>query len=75
MHEAKTNLSRLVQEVEAGGRVTIMRNGEPVVELVRVEKDGGVRGFGSMRGRADYPELTDEYLADGDAEVADAFFG
>ena len=33
MHDAKTNLSRLVELVEAGETVQIARNGNPVVEL------------------------------------------
>jgi prevent-host-death family protein len=34
VYEAKNRLSKLLQEVEAGGRVVICRNGVPVVELV-----------------------------------------
>jgi prevent-host-death family protein len=37
MHDAKTNLSKLVAEVESGGSVFIARNGKPVVKLVKVE--------------------------------------
>jgi antitoxin (DNA-binding transcriptional repressor) of toxin-antitoxin stability system len=33
IHEAKTDLSRLIREVEKGARVIICRNGEPVAEL------------------------------------------
>lgn len=39
--EAKTNLSRLIAEVEAGGEVIIARNNKPVVRLV-LEGSGGV---------------------------------
>jgi prevent-host-death family protein len=35
VHEAKTNLSRLIAEVEAGGEVVITRNNKPVARLVR----------------------------------------
>lgn len=35
--EAKTNLSRLIAEVEAGGEVIIARANKPVVRLVAVE--------------------------------------
>jgi prevent-host-death family protein len=34
VHEAKTQLSRLLQEVENGEEVVIARNGEPVAKLV-----------------------------------------
>ena len=34
VHEAKTNLSRLLVQVEAGEEVVIARNGKPVARLV-----------------------------------------
>lgn len=34
VHEAKTNLSRLLQRVAAGEEVLITRGGEPVAKLV-----------------------------------------
>ena len=34
VHEAKTHLSRLLAQVEAGEEVTIARNGKPVARLV-----------------------------------------
>ena len=36
--EAKTNLSRLLEEVEKGRDVMITRRGKPVAKLVRPEK-------------------------------------
>ena len=36
VHEAKTHLSRLLQQVEAGEEVVITRGGEPVACLVAV---------------------------------------
>ena len=50
VHEAKTNLSRLLLLVEAGEEVVIARNGEPVARLVRVQKRSK-RQFGSWKGR------------------------
>ena len=49
VHEAKSNLSRLLRQVEAGEEVTIARNGKPVARLVPCEKRGR-RRFGSMKG-------------------------
>ena len=37
VHDAKTHLSRLLAQVEAGEEVIIARNGKPVVQLVRCE--------------------------------------
>lgn len=40
VHEAKTQLSRLLELVEQGEVVTIARHGKPVAELVRVRSRG-----------------------------------
>jgi prevent-host-death family protein len=37
--EAKTNLSRLIEQVEKGQEVTITRHGKPVVKLVRARAE------------------------------------
>lgn len=50
VHEAKTNLSRLLVQVESGEEVVIARSGKPVARLVRVPKRGK-RQFGSWKGR------------------------
>ena len=50
VHEAKTNLSRLLAQVEAGEDVVIARSGTPVARLVRVQ-ERGKRQFGSWKGR------------------------
>ena len=47
VHEAKTNLSRLLAQAEAGEDVVIARNGKPVARIVCVQKHGK-RQFGSM---------------------------
>jgi prevent-host-death family protein len=39
MHEAKSNLSKLVQDVLDGKRVRIARHGKPVVELRLIEQE------------------------------------
>ena len=50
VHEAKTNLSRLLAQVEAGEEVVIARNGKPVARLVALSRQRGPR-FGSWKGR------------------------
>ena len=50
VHEAKTRLSRLLAQVEAGEEVVIARRGEPVARLVRC-KPRGKRQFGAMKGQ------------------------
>ena len=41
VHEAKTQLSRLLAQVEAGEEVVIARNGVPVARLVALPKKKG----------------------------------
>jgi prevent-host-death family protein len=38
MHEAKTNLSKLVEAVENGENIVIARNGKPAVQLTQLEQ-------------------------------------
>ena len=50
IQEAKTQLSRLIAEVEAGEDVVLARGGKPVARLVRVGDAPAERRFGAMRG-------------------------
>ncbi len=50
VHEAKTQLSRLLAQVEAGEEVVIARRGAPVARLVAC-KPKGKRRFGAMKGK------------------------
>ena len=52
IHQAKTHLSRLLVQVEAGDEVVIARNGKPIARLVRF-CDHGKRRFGALRGQID----------------------
>lgn len=61
MHEAKTHLSRLLREVEAGGDVVIVRDGTPIARLVRMLPEK-VRMFGMDEGRFTVPDDFDEPL-------------
>ena len=49
VHEAKTHLSRLLAEIEAGGSVIITRRGKPVAKLESIPRRGP-RVPGSMKG-------------------------
>ena len=61
VHEAKTHLSRLLKQVEAGEEVIIARNGKPVARLALV-RDPGKRQFGAMKGNKVWEELSDLVL-------------
>jgi antitoxin (DNA-binding transcriptional repressor) of toxin-antitoxin stability system len=56
VHEAKSNLSRLLALVEQGEEVTIMRGGEPVADLVRHRRKAGRRTLGALDGTISLPE-------------------
>ena len=55
IHQAKTQLSRLLVRVEAGEEVVIARNGKPVARLVRL-RERGKRRFGALRGKINIDE-------------------
>ena len=52
VHEAKTELSRLLEEVEGGERVVIARAGEPVAVLVPYRAAVRRRRLGLFAGQA-----------------------
>ena len=72
MHEAKTNLSKLVEAVETGAEseVVIARNGRPVARLVPIRPAEGQR-IGVAKGVFVVPESID---AD-NAEIEEIFIG
>jgi prevent-host-death family protein len=61
VHEAKTQLSRLLQAVENGEEVVIARNGEPVAKLVPHVEEPKPREPGWAEGRIEILEGFDEY--------------
>jgi len=63
VHDAKTNLSRLIADALAGGEVVIARGNIPVVRLVPLEPRGR-RQFGALKGRIAMDPGFDEPLPD-----------
>jgi prevent-host-death family protein len=63
VHEAKTHLSRLLEDVAAGEEVVITRRGEEVACLVPARRSSG-RRLGVDRGRFVVPEDFDDPLPD-----------
>ncbi len=64
VHEAKTHLSRLLDEVEAGEEIILARAGKPCARLVPLESPTQ-RTLGFVRGRvtdAFFEPLDDEEL-------------
>ena len=64
VHEAKTELSRLLEQVEAGERVVIARAGQPVAVLVPYKAAVRRRRLGLFAGQAKLHADFDELPAD-----------
>ena len=50
IHEAKTNLSRLLEQAERGEEIIIARGKQPVARLVPIENPPTKRSLGMFRG-------------------------
>ena len=71
IHDAKTQLSRILEEVEAGERVIIARAGKPVAVLSPYRVAIRRRKLGLFAGQAKILEAFDELPPD----IAEAFEG
>lgn len=73
IHEAKTHLSRLVEQAAAGETVVIAKAGKPMVKVVRVDapEAGEIRRLGFLNGAFTVP---DDFDRMGEDEIA-ALFG
>ncbi|MDP3912044.1 MAG: type II toxin-antitoxin system Phd/YefM family antitoxin [Gemmatimonadales bacterium] len=70
VHEAKTHLSRLLEQVAQGEEVVIARDGVPVARLVPVPPPLTERPLGMDRGRV---VIAPDFDAPLPPEVLDAF--
>jgi prevent-host-death family protein len=68
IHEAKTHLSRLLEQVAAGEEIVIAKAGKPVARLVPLEAAPGRRHLGLLKGKLNVPDDFDAPLTD--AELA-----
>jgi prevent-host-death family protein len=66
IHQAKTHLSRLVDEAVAGGEVVIARANRPLVRLVPVVEARAPRRLGTAAGRVQIAEDFEAPLEDFD---------
>ena len=62
IHEAKTQLSKLIARVEAGEDIIIARGKEPVARLTSLNVDKKRCVFGSMAGQ--FPPIPDAFFFD-----------
>ena len=72
IHEAKTNLSRLVAEAAKGEAFVIAKAGKPLVKVVPLDapSPGKTRRLGFMSGRLEVPDDFDQM---GEKEIARLF--
>jgi prevent-host-death family protein len=74
MHEAKTHLSRLVDQAAKGEPFIIARAGKPLVKVVPIEEEPkrAPQRLGFMRGQFNVP---DDFDTMGQEEIERMFYG
>jgi prevent-host-death family protein len=72
LHDAKTHLSRYVDQALSGEEVVIARAGKPLVRLVPLNTQPAPRKGGFLRGQV---VLSADLKADFQAEIEEMFHG
>jgi prevent-host-death family protein len=72
IHDAKTHLSKLLEQVAAGAEVTIAKAGKPVAKLVPLGGSKSARTLGLLAGTLTVPDDFDAPLP---TDVRAAFEG
>jgi prevent-host-death family protein len=71
IHEAKTHLSRLIQDAVAGEEIVIAKAGTPLVKIVALSAHPGPRQLGALAGAV--TESADWWAPD--PEIEALFYG
>lgn len=71
IHAAKTQLSRLLEQVEEGEEIVIARAGKPIARIVPLEPRKPKRRLGILEGQYTVPDDFDDPLPD---DVIDEFY-
>jgi len=74
IHEAKTHLSRLIDEAAAGEPFVIAKAGKPMAKVVRIDTPVGKpkRRIGFLKGKIKVPDNFDTMMA---SEIQEMFHG
>jgi len=72
IHEAKTHLSRLVNEAKEGRPFTIAKAGKPMVQVTPIPAPKPKRRIGFLKGQIIVP---DDIKAPFAAEIEEMFYG
>ena len=77
IHQAKTHLSRLVDEAEQGDSFIIAKAGKPKVQVIRIDANPAQpkRLLGAMKGLYTLPDNYEEIDRELDKEVERLFLG
>ncbi len=59
IHQAKTHLSRLVEDVASGSEILIAKGGRPMARLVPLRRDDSPRRPGLLKGKLKISEEFD----------------
>jgi prevent-host-death family protein len=70
IHEAKTNLSRLVDQAAKGETFVIAKAGKPMVRVAALDAPAAPRRLGFLKGEIAVP---DDFNRMGDREIAALF--
>lgn len=69
IHEAKTHLSRLLEQVAAGEEIIIARAGKAIARLVPLDAPPKKRQLGLLKGKLKVPDDFDTPLTDGEMSL------
>ena len=72
MHEAKTNLSRIAEEVAAGEEIIVAKAGKPKMKLVPIDSGKKKIKLGMLKGKINISEDFDAPLPQ---KIIDDFYG
>ncbi|CAN5130055.1 hypothetical protein BH11CYA1_BH11CYA1_06790 [soil metagenome] len=70
IHQAKTNLSRLIERAQSGEEVIISKAGKPVAKLSAIQANSKPRMLGLLKGKLKLAADLDDPLP---SELLDAF--
>jgi prevent-host-death family protein len=63
IHEAKTHLSRFVEQAAAGEEIIIAKAGKPIAKIVPLQSATSMRTLGILKGKLNVPENFDAPLS------------
>jgi prevent-host-death family protein len=72
IHEAKTQLSRLAEDVAAGEEIIVAKAGKPKMKLVPIDGNKKEIKFGALKGKI---QISKDFDAPLPPEILDAFEG